>query len=180
MLRDLNCSYNQLKSLNVINNTALTGLDCSGNQLTTLDISENRALGTGLYGFNSLLLSDMPSLYEVCVWTDTFPPSYLAIDTARSPNVYFTSECSGSTELEKYGQKEFSIYPNPTYTLLNIETCISDQYNIEITSLNGQLVYIGRMEGLTHQIDLSSFEKGLYFITIRSRDYVRTEKIIKL
>ncbi|MFC2116642.1 T9SS type A sorting domain-containing protein [Bacteroidota bacterium] len=29
-------------------------------------------------------------------------------------------------------------------------------------------------------MDLSSFQKGVYFITVRSRDYVRTEKIIKL
>jgi hypothetical protein len=50
---------------------------------------------------------------------------------------------------------------------------------MEITSLNRQLLYTDRMEGLTHQIDISSFEKGLYFITVRSRDYVKTEKIIK-
>ncbi len=49
-----------------------------------------------------------------------------------------------------------------------------------ITSLNGQLLYSDKIEGPTHQIDLSSFQKGLYFITVRSRDYVWTEKIIKL
>lgn len=54
------------------------------------------------------------------------------------------------------------------------------QYLIEITSLNGQLLYSDLLEGPTHQIDLSSFENGLYFIKDRSRDYVRTEKIIKL
>ncbi|MHA2404084.1 MAG: T9SS type A sorting domain-containing protein, partial [Candidatus Kariarchaeaceae archaeon] len=62
------------------------------------------------------------------------------------------------------------IYPNPAITCITVETCISDLYNIEITSLNGQLLYNDRMEGPTHQIDLSSFEKGLYIITIRSRD----------
>jgi len=29
------------------------------------------------------------------------------------------------------------------------------------------------------QIDLSTFSKGIYFITIRSEDYMKTEKIIK-
>jgi predicted MPP superfamily phosphohydrolase len=71
------------------------------------------------------------------------------------------------------------IYPNPTNDLLTIETDKPDHYSIEIHSLNGQLIYSTRMDGPTHQIDLSSFEKGLYFITVRSRDYVRTEKIIK-
>ena len=71
-------------------------------------------------------------------------------------------------------------YPNPVSDILTIESNTSDHPSIKITSINGQSVYNGIMEGPTHQIDLSSFQKGLYFITVRSRDYVRTEKIIKL
>jgi hypothetical protein len=74
---------------------------------------------------------------------------------------------------------EFYIYPNPTIGLLTIETSQPDPHFIEISSLNGRLLCNDRMEGPTHQIDLSSFKKGLYFITIRSRDNVWTEKIIK-
>jgi hypothetical protein len=74
----------------------------------------------------------------------------------------------------------FNVYPNPTNTLLTIETGSTGLYEICITSLNGQVLLDEEMEGPTHQIDLSSFQKGVYFITIRSRDYVWTEKIIKL
>ena len=45
-LTHLDCSYNQLTSLNVSQNTALTYLDCSSNQLTSLDISQNKRLET--------------------------------------------------------------------------------------------------------------------------------------
>ena len=31
-----------------------------------------------------------------------------------------------------------------------------------------------------YQLDLSSFRKGVYFITIRSKDFVTTRKIVKL
>ena len=41
----LNCSDNQLTSLDVSKNTALTDLRCSNNQLTSLDVSKNPALG---------------------------------------------------------------------------------------------------------------------------------------
>jgi hypothetical protein len=75
---------------------------------------------------------------------------------------------------------QFKLYPNPTDNLLTIETEVSDHYSIEITSLNGQQILIGEMEGTSHQIDLSSFQKGVYFITIRSKDFVTTRKIIKL
>ena len=72
------------------------------------------------------------------------------------------------------------VYPNPTNSLLTLETEHPDHYSIEITSLNGQLIFSTTMEGTTHQIDLSSFQKGIYFITIRSKDFVTTKKIIKL
>jgi hypothetical protein len=72
-----------------------------------------------------------------------------------------------------------NIYPNPTNDLITIEISQPGQHFIEVTSLHGKLLYNSRMKGPSHQIDLSSFEKGLYFITIRSRDNVSTEKIIK-
>lgn len=72
------------------------------------------------------------------------------------------------------------IYPNPTNSILNLETEKSDLYSIEITSAKGQLIYTGKMEGTTHQLDLSSFRKGVYFITIRSKNFLTTRKVIKL
>ena len=75
--------------------------------------------------------------------------------------------------------EDIRIYPNPTNTFLTIVTGISDMYNIELKSLNGQQIFTGEMDGTTHQIDLSSFKKGVYFITIRSKDFVTTRKIIK-
>ena len=77
-------------------------------------------------------------------------------------------------------EKYLSVYPNPTYKLLTIETGQPVSQTIELTSLNGQLINSTRMEGTTLQLDLSSFEKGVYFITIRSKDFVTTRKIIKL
>jgi len=72
------------------------------------------------------------------------------------------------------------IYPNPTNTLLTVETVSPNQYNIEITSLNGKQILTEEMEGTSHQLDLSSLQKGVYLITIRSKDFVTTRKIIKL
>ena len=72
------------------------------------------------------------------------------------------------------------IYPNPTNDLLTIEPGSIDIHSIEITSLNGQLIYSTSLGGTIHQIDLSSFQNGIYFITIRSKDFVTTQKIIKL
>jgi hypothetical protein len=72
------------------------------------------------------------------------------------------------------------IYPNPVVYLITVESILHDYHIIEITCMNGQLIYIGKSEGAVHHIDLSSFQKGIYFITIRSKDFVTTRKVIKL
>jgi hypothetical protein len=104
------------------------------------------------------------SSYDKVCWHDIF---FIHVDTSSTTNVYDVKA------------PIVRIYPNPANDLLTVETSQPGQQFIEITSLNGQLLYTDRLEGPIHQIDFSSFQKGLYFITIRSRDYVRTEKIIK-
>ena len=86
-----------------------------------------------------------------------------------------------NTGILDYGPKLFSVYPNPTNSMLNIELSgISDQYIIDITYINGQLILSKEIVGPSHQFDLSSFQKGIYFITIRSNGFVETGKIIVL
>ena len=55
-LTHLNCSLNQLTSIDVSENIALTYLNCSSNQLTSLDVSKNTAL-TELYCYSNQLTS---------------------------------------------------------------------------------------------------------------------------
>ena len=162
--------YNQLTSLDVSNNTALNSLFCSGNQLTSLDVSYCTDLA-------SLVIDEMPGLTEVCVWEMPFPPFGVYISTTGSPNVEF-KDCS--VGIDDYTISGLTIYPNPTGDLLTIETEYSDHYSINITTLNGQLILSTEMEGTAHKLDLSTCQKGVYFITVRSKDFVSTKKIIKL
>jgi len=87
VLTILRCGGNQLTSLDVSDNAALTILRCGGNQLTSLDVSNNAAL-------EELYISNMPTLFEVCVWTMPFPPEGVDLRMEGSPNVTFTTECS--------------------------------------------------------------------------------------
>jgi hypothetical protein len=169
-LQEIYCHNNPLISLNVSRCKGLKRLLCSSSKLSSLNVSKNEYL-------KELNISNIPDLYQVCVWEMPFPPEDVFVFTDGSPNVYFTTECTSG--LNEYQPEKMNIYPNPAKDLLTIKECQPGQHFIKITSLNGQLIYNTRFDGPTHQIDLSSFEKGLYFLTIRSRDYVRTEKIIK-
>jgi len=53
-----------------------------------LDVSNNTAL-------EFIGLNDMPSINQVCVWVMPFPPDGVDVDTTNSPNVFFTTDCTG-------------------------------------------------------------------------------------
>jgi len=80
----------------------------------------------------------------------------------------------------KYSSANIAIYPNPVSDVFSIKANRLSHYTIEIASINGLLIYEGRNAGTDVQIDLSSFQKGVYIITIRSKDFVTTRKIVKL
>lgn len=73
----------------------------------------------------------------------------------------------------------FSVYPNPTSSFLHIEADEPGQHSVEVTSLNGQLIQSTTMDGYSKQIDFSQFSDGTYFITLKSKNFARTEKVIK-
>ena len=58
-ITDLRCPVNQLTSLDVSKNTALTGLWCFDNQLTNLDVSKNTALSFLNFSVNQLTSLDV-------------------------------------------------------------------------------------------------------------------------
>ncbi len=72
------------------------------------------------------------------------------------------------------------IYPNPVKDRLffDVSETITTQFELVITDLQGSVIF--NHSGNFHELDLSPFSKGVYFITIRSQDFVTTRKIIKL
>ena len=175
-LTELRCESNNLSTLVIANNILLDALYCGNNEIATLDISNNTLL-------TYMWLVDMPSLGEICVW-ESFNIDSMGFEDYGSPNICFQTDCNGDCSIVGFvdyiHESGIFINPNPTNSLLTIEAEYSDHYVIEITSLNGKLILSEEMEGTTHQLDLSSFQKGVYFITIRSDEILTTKKIIKL
>jgi len=72
------------------------------------------------------------------------------------------------------------IYPNPANASIIIESDRLVQYNVDIRNINGQLVMSEKCKGPKNKIDISSLPKGFYIITIKSKQFFTTEKLIKL
>jgi len=178
-LQGLDVSNNPLLTHIKIFRTAITSLDLSknarlsylkimGGSLSYLDLCNNTSL-------DSLVIQNLVKLDRVLIQEMSAGEVYKEIEYC--PSVRFFA-CS--VGIETSYTTDFSIYPNPAFSLLTIHSSLPADNTIEISSLNGQVIYRAKMEGSSHQVDLSGFHNGVYFITIRSKDLVSTSKIIKL
>ncbi|WP_369803402.1 T9SS type A sorting domain-containing protein [Flavobacterium sp. LM4] len=75
--------------------------------------------------------------------------------------------------------KQFSLSPNPTKSILNINSLNeTNNYSVKIYNLIGRLIYTN--ENVNSSIDVSSFTPGLYLIKIKTETGETSQKFIKL
>jgi len=151
-------------------------LDETGNAMITpadvvANASDNCSLSDTTLSQSTFTSSDVGDIAIDVTVTD------LAGNATTESAVVTVEGSTGLVNLEGYLAK---IYPNPVLDLLTIETANLGWLSIKITSLNGQIIDSRNFTGNSHQIDLTSFPKGIYFITVESKDFVTIEKIIKL
>jgi hypothetical protein len=82
--------------------------------------------------------------------------------------------------IKELSEEQFSIYPNPVSTSLNI-IFASPSSSRQLTVFNslGQKIHSSTLNPMTSSVDFSSFDNGLYFIEISSDKSVSRRKIIK-
>jgi hypothetical protein len=74
---------------------------------------------------------------------------------------------------------EFQIYPNPVSTKLNLHfsNFPTENYNYEISDINGRIMIKGTIEQENTVIDLENLSKGIYII--KTSNNSTPKKIIK-
>jgi hypothetical protein len=76
------------------------------------------------------------------------------------------------------------IYPNPTHGILNVEfpQAIGESAQIRIADTQGRIIngydFPSTYDSLIHEIDLSGYRKGIYFMTIYYTGLPQTVKIM--
>ena len=78
-LDSLDCSVNELTSLDVSKNTALTNLNCRSNKLTALDVSKNTALNVLTCCGNQISGQNMDDLISGLPQHDTSDPNFFGV-----------------------------------------------------------------------------------------------------
>ena len=171
-LTDLDCSYNQLPSLDMRANTALTELYCHENQLTSLDVSANTAL-THLYcGSNQLTSLDVRA-NTALMYLDCASNSLTTLDV--SANTALTYLLCGGNQLTS-----LDVSANTALTYLycgsNQLTSLDVRANTALTRLACSYNQLTELDvrANTALTDLSCFSNQLTSLDI-SRNTVLTE-----
>jgi enterochelin esterase-like enzyme len=85
-----------------------------------------------------------------------------------------------NTSVQSHGTRNIiDLYPNPFHRELNIATTKTD-VDMIIYSVSGKKILDFSNVRSNHSLDLSNLREGVYYITIRSEDFVATKKIIKI
>lgn len=114
--------------------------------------------------------------------SNTELPSGILLDLKGNQRIFNTTVDMGAYEfgssplgVNNFIVEEFSIYPNPTSSILNIETN-SEVKKVVIYNLQGQKV----IENNVTKIDVSNFSKGIYILQVTTKNNrISTKKFIK-
>ena len=74
---------------------------------------------------------------------------------------------------ENFSAEKIKVYPNPVNNILYIENIADSNY--EIYDITGKIV----LNGIGNQINVSSLEKGVYFLKVILEEKIITQKFIK-
>ena len=175
-LTSLVCSNNQLTSLDVSSNIALTYyLFCNENQLTSLDV--RNCNNANLYSFNSKGNPDLE-----CIFVDNKDAPYLnswSIDPT-STFVETEAECNALDIENSMKETCNKIYPNPSVGVIYVNFA-EEKYikRLIISDITGRQILEKTNVQQNTAIDLSDFNTGIYIIDIQTEKGIFTSKIIK-
>ncbi len=185
-----NCGFNQLDSLNVSANVALTTLYCNGNPLlSSLDVSANTHLTVLSCGKNHLTSLNVKNGNNTnfTFFGATKNPELICIEVdddewstdnwTNIDDIAFFSEACGSIGIAEKNSL-FSIYPNPTKDNLTIETQ-QLQGAYLLCDVMGKVLQEGNITGPKFSLDMSSLGKGVYFLTLTDDNKQINSKIFK-
>lgn len=74
----------------------------------------------------------------------------------------------------------FKVYPNPAGQFVNIQryTATATNCDLNVSDITGKLIYAQNFSGSDHRIDVSNWPKGVYFISINTKEGKDVKKIV--
>ncbi len=99
-------------------------------------------------------------------------PAYFCLD-------YLYVAPNNEVYVENVLKPDFTVYPNPTYGIINLKTTTKEANQVSIYNTSGQLVYNNTDYYDGQPIDISNHAPGSYIVRILSDQRVESSLIIK-
>ncbi len=81
--------------------------------------------------------------------------------------------------IDEVGAGKVRIYPNPVADVLNVTSDKSEVTNLEITDVNGRLVYKVQPKVTEYSLNVSHWPKGVYLVKITTESGTSVYKVVK-
>ena len=178
LVRYLNCSDNQLTSLDVSQNTTLTDLVCNTNQLTSLNISQNTAL-TDLACVDNQLTSLDLSNNAALTYLEFQTNQLTTLDVSQNTNLTFLNCINNQLTSLDVSNNTALTYLTCRFNQL---TSLDVSQNNSLTALdciNNQLINLDVRNGNNTNFNIfySTFNSDLICIFVDDADWSATNWI---
>jgi hypothetical protein len=124
------------------------------------------------------IISDTTIANPTATATADFTPILKVIDasgdTLTDKKLIVVEVCSG---LKEKSFSDFSVYPNPSTGIFNINTSGNEEFSIQVFAINGNEVYAEKSFN-SKIIDLSSLPKGVYVLKLASEYGVGVKRLL--
>lgn len=147
-----------------VNGNTISDLNVYGNDIKWYGLEEDASQGTNNLPTTELLTNGSSYFAKQTV-------SDCESDLALKVQVSLVTDI----ELEKY---RLELYPNPVYDFFNIKfnQTIS---SVTVINLMGQLVLTKKIDNQQTKLDLTSLDKGIYFVQIQVNEKLIIRKLVK-
>ena len=170
-LETINATNSQLTSLDLSSNSVIVSVNARNCNLTSLDMRNGN--NANVTSFNSDFNSNL-----TCIFVDDSTEPNLAnwfVD-AGSTFVETEPECA-TLSREANVINQFSVYPNPATTIININSTV-DKGQIEVFNLTGKRVLFKPLTLGDNSLNVSSLVSGVYLARISANGNIETKKLI--
>jgi hypothetical protein len=103
----------------------------------------------------------------------------------NQPNFTIAANVTGISEVSGNNSLAVNVYPNPFDGKINLKVgALSAEVNttVKIVDVLGKTLKVlnyGKVNLLSEELDLTTFEKGVYFITVSNAGTQTTARVIK-
>ncbi len=105
-------------------------------------------------------------------------PEILVANSAERTFCLLTNKINPIQGIEKLDAISFNIFPNPAKNEVIIQNPSTNSMEISVSNITGEIVYSGNISEDNIKLNLDSWQKGLYIVTLKDNTKVGVQKLI--